>query len=78
MTTTDNDDATRQAHIDIAIDRLSATWEDGDDWSYYAPETSSHWRVTEDDLADLGEALERDDVDAYSLWCAGCGEEVSL
>lgn len=62
----------RRSRIDAAIEQLRAT-RDRDRpgrWKYFADETSSHWSVTEDALAQLGEALLRgDDRDAaYNTW----------
>lgn len=42
---------------------------------YYAEETSSHWLVTENDVAELGSMLREADPSLngqeYSHWCAG-------
>lgn len=51
-----------------AIKALSAVEVDGDEYAYYADETSSWWIVTEDELAEWLDYPERD---RYSHWCAG-------
>lgn len=39
-------------------------------WAYHADEINAWVVVREDDILDLGARLERDEDDAYSLWCA--------
>lgn len=57
--------------LQIAIDRINATHIGGDEYAYYADETSSYYVVTKADLEVLGA-----DCD-YSEWCAGHGREAT-
>ena len=70
---------TRAEQIAEAVERLDA-WQDGDEYLYYAEETSEHYILTEDELVELSELMHSDDPDiagsAYSHWCNWAGELV--
>ena len=60
-------------------DRLDAVDIGQDQYAYWADDAHAWYVVTADDVRALGRALRDDDgdADAYALWCATCGEEVS-
>lgn len=58
------------------VDRLDAVELPDGHYAYLAPETGSWYHITEYDICDLGEALLADEDDAYSVWCASCGDEI--
>lgn len=67
--------ATEQA-VNAAVAHLDAVGH-GSGYAYRAEETGSWYAVTSDDMAELGAAiLAGRATQAYSLWCAGCGEEI--
>jgi hypothetical protein len=53
-----------------AIDLLDATELPNGDYVYFADETRRWYVVDSGDMADLSERLDREEPDAYSLWCA--------
>ncbi len=61
--------AQQEQDVKRAAEYLTAT-PDGDEWAYYAHETGRRYRVSEEDMADLGRRLREGQPDAYSLWCA--------
>lgn len=62
--------------IAAAVDHLDAIEHDHG-YAYRAEETGSWYAVTVDDMAEFGAAvLAGRASQAYSLWCAGCGEEI--
>lgn len=65
MITTSNTDT-----ITAAIAYIAAEAEDAGTYRYYDDATQGWWRVTADQLADLGQRLVDGERDAYSAWCA--------
>lgn len=64
------DDMASLAAARAYLGERDLTDEGDDEWTYYAAETRSRWRVTTDDMIDLGARMLRGERDAYSLWCA--------
>lgn len=58
-------------------ERIDATHIKGDEYAYYADETSCYYRVTRQDIIDLGEMILNGERDAYGLWCPGRGREMT-
>lgn len=67
---------TTEQAIAAAVSHLDAIAHDGG-YAYRAEETGLWYEVSADDMAELGAAvLAGRASQAYSLWCAGCGEEI--
>ena len=67
---------TTEQAIGAAVEHLDAIEHDGG-YAYRAEETGSWYAVHAGDMAELGAAvLAGRASEAYSLWCAGCGEEI--
>lgn len=62
--------------LDIGIKHLNAVELRDGDFAYHAEETDEWYRVTATDVEELGAALRDKEPNAYSFWCAGCGERV--
>ena len=60
------------AHLDA---RLVPEGPHATDYAYYAAETQRWYVVTSTDLEALGAALDADEPDAYSRWCADAAAE---
>lgn len=78
----------KQISLDLGVEHLNAVRLADGDYAYRAEETGLWYRVSEDDVIDLGERIEKaracrtpdcadEPHDAYSHWCASCGEEIS-
>lgn len=67
---------TTEQAVAAAVDHLDAVAHNGG-YAYRAEETGSWYAVSADDMAELGAAvLGGRASEAYSLWCAGCGDEI--
>jgi hypothetical protein len=66
----DMNDATTSSQLSTAIAYLDAYPLADGRYAYRDDATRADWAVTVEQLADLGMRIERDDDDAYSVWCA--------
>jgi mannose/cellobiose epimerase-like protein (N-acyl-D-glucosamine 2-epimerase family) len=71
---------TIETALKTGIEYLDAGAQSDGTYLYVASETGETYRVTREDIVDLGMALLSEDADtrrdAYSLWCTECGELV--
>ena len=68
--TTENTTTINSENVENAIAYLRAEQEQDGMWAYYDDATARFYRVSVEQLADLGERLGDDEGDAYSQWCA--------